>query len=173
MGADKALVEMNGAPMIAHVAKRFAPQVGALAISANGDARRFDFLGLEVIADDAPATGPLAGVAAALAWARHRGFAALATAPCDAPFVPLDLVARLNAAPGPLAVAACARRIEPLFALWSVDALDALNAARAAGETSPRAALIALGAAHVAFENADGFANLNTPGQLAAARARV
>jgi molybdopterin-guanine dinucleotide biosynthesis protein A len=171
MGADKALVDLNGAPMIAHVARRFAPQVGALAISANGDARRFDVLGLDVIADDRPAAGPLAGVAAALAWAKRRGFAALATAPCDAPFVRLDLVTRLDAR-GPLAVAVHAARIEPLFALWSVDALDALNAARVAGETSPRAILIALGAERVVFEDEEGFANLNTSAELAAARPR-
>jgi molybdopterin-guanine dinucleotide biosynthesis protein A len=65
--------------------------------------------------------GPLLGVAAALAHARRRGFSLLATAPCDAPFLPLDLVARLAAAlvpsGAPVAVARSPRGLEPMFAL--------------------------------------------------------
>jgi molybdenum cofactor guanylyltransferase len=96
MGVEKALVDFAGRPMLAHVLARFAPQVMALAINANGDPARFAAFGAPVIADLAPdQPGPLAGIAAALAWAQAHGCSRVATVPCDAPFLPRDLVARL------------------------------------------------------------------------------
>jgi molybdopterin-guanine dinucleotide biosynthesis protein A len=179
MGTDKALVPLAGRPLIAHVAARLAPQVDALVVNANGDAARFAGLGRAIVADAAarPGAGPLAGVAAALGYAQAQGFAWLATAPCDAPFLPLDLVARLAAAAdekgAPIAAAACARGLEPMFALWSTALARAVGAALAAGEGGPRALMTRLGAAQVAFADADAFANLNTPEEFAAAEARL
>ncbi len=100
MGVDKALAPLAGRPLVAHVAARFAPQVDALFLNANGDAARFASLGCAIVADAAANAGggPLAGIAAALRYAQSQGAAWLATAPCDAPFLPLDLVARLAAA---------------------------------------------------------------------------
>ena len=91
--------------------------------------------------------GPLAGVAAGLARAGADGFAYLATAPCDAPFLPLDLVARLMAAgEGGAAVAISETGLEPMFALLPVSALARVEAALEAGRASPRSVLEALGA---------------------------
>jgi len=56
-------------------------------------------LGCSIVVD-APewrGAGPLAGILAALQAAKAQGLAWLATAPCDAPFLPLDFVARLKA----------------------------------------------------------------------------
>ena len=86
MGVEKSLMDFGGAPVIARVIERLAPQVTTLAINANGDAARFARFALPVIADlreDFP--GPLAGIAAGLAYARAKGCEWLATAPCDAP----------------------------------------------------------------------------------------
>ena len=64
-GGDKVLLELNGQPLLAHVIARLAPQVGPLAISANGDPARFARFGLPVLADSLPDfPGPLAGVLA-------------------------------------------------------------------------------------------------------------
>jgi len=100
MGIDKALAPLAGQPLIAHVAARLDPQVDALFVNANGDLARFRGIGRAIVADAGarPGGGPLAGVAAALAYASLLGAQWLATAPCDAPFLPLDLVARLAAA---------------------------------------------------------------------------
>jgi molybdopterin-guanine dinucleotide biosynthesis protein A len=179
MGVDKALSPLAGRPLVAHVAARFAPQVDALFLNTNGDAARFASLRCAIVADAAPNAGggPLAGVAAALRHAQLLGAAWLATAPCDAPFLPLDLVARLAAATeasgAPLAVAACAGGLEPMFALWSTALAPEAEAALAAGDGGPRGLIARLGAAQALFAEADAFANLNTPADFAAAAARL
>ena len=179
MGVDKALAPLAGRPLIAHVAARFAPQVDALFVNANGDAARFDGFGLAVVADAAerPGAGPLAGIAAALNYAQWLGAEWLATAPCDAPFLPLDLVARLAAAieasGAPLAVAASVRGLEPMFALWSTALAREVGSALAKGEGGPRGLMARLDAAQAPFNDADAFANLNTPEDFAAAEARL
>ena len=179
MGTDKALAPLAGRPLIAHVAARLAPQVDALVVNANGDAARFAGLGRAIVADAAarPGAGPLAGVAAALRYAQAQGFAWLATAPCDAPFLPLDLVARLAAAAArcsaPLAVAASPRGLEPMFALWSTALAREVEAALAAGDGGPRGLIARLGGAEALFADADAFANLNTPADFANAEARL
>jgi molybdopterin-guanine dinucleotide biosynthesis protein A len=179
MGVDKALAPLAGRPLIAHVAARLTPQVDSLFVNANGDAARFAGFGFAIVADAAstPGGGPLAGVAAALGYAHAQGFAWLATAPCDAPFLPLDLVARLAAAAAesraPIAVAANARGLEPMFALWSTALAREAEAALAAGEGGPRGLIARLGAAQASFADARAFANLNTPEDFAAAAARL
>jgi len=65
-GGDKGLLRLGGEPLIALVQARLAPQVAEVALNANGDAARFDALGLPVIADSvAEFPGPLAGVTCA------------------------------------------------------------------------------------------------------------
>jgi molybdopterin-guanine dinucleotide biosynthesis protein A len=179
MGGDKALAPLAGRPLVVHVAARLAPQVDALFLNANGDAARFASLSCAVVADAASNVGggPLAGVAAALRHAQTRGFAWLATAPCDAPFLPLDLVARLataaEQADAPIAVAATAAGLEPMFALWSTALAPEVEAALTAGDGGPRGLITRFGAAEARFDNADAFANLNTPEEFAAAAARL
>ena len=182
MGAEKALLPLAGRPLVAHVAERLRPQVAELFINANGDAKRFGGLDYAVVADGAGAelAGPLRGVSAALAFARRRGFSLLATAPCDAPFLPLDLVARLAAAMAAggaaIAVAESPRGLEPVFALWSERATSEIAAEFARGEASPRRVMARLGAARVVFapnEGGDAFANLNSPEDFAAAEAQM
>ena len=179
MGSDKALAPLAGRPLVAHVAARFAPQVDALFVNANGDAARFAFLRCAIVADAAPNAGggPLAGVAAALRHAQSLGARWLAAAPCDAPFLPLDLVARLAAAAAdsraPIAVAATAGGLEPMFALWSTALAPEVETALAAGEGGPRGLMARFGGTETRFADADAFANLNTPEDFAAAEARL
>ena len=127
-GRDKALVEIGGRPLLAHVMARLAPQVAGLALNANGDAARFAAFHLPVVADDVPGfAGPLAGVLAGLDWlARERpGATHAASVAADTPFLPTDLVARLAearvAAGARVAVAASGGRRHPVIALWPVD----------------------------------------------------
>ncbi len=173
-GVDKAMVMLAGRPLLAHVVARLAPQVAAMAISANGDPARFAGFGLPVLADaaDGPA-GPLAGLLAGARWAlTAHPRAWLLSAPCDVPFLPADLVARLGAARLP-ACAAAAGRLHPLVALWRPRELAA-----AAGEGgSARALLARLGGASVAWQAAEGaadpFANINDPAALSAASGSI
>jgi molybdopterin-guanine dinucleotide biosynthesis protein A len=48
MGAEKAFVDLDGRPLIAHAIERSRRQAGALAISANDDPARFSSFALPV-----------------------------------------------------------------------------------------------------------------------------
>lgn len=176
MGREKAFVELGDAPLIDRVVGRFSPQVGSLAINANGDPGRFASRGLPVLADDRPDTGPLAGILAGMRWAaalpERPGF--IATVPIDTPFVPVDLVARLDAArdgQNRIAIAASGDRDHPVVGLWPVELADTLDAwRRTAKSQGVRAFLAASGFVVVNFECAAGepdpFLNANTPAEL-------
>lgn len=184
MGREKALLGLDGRPLLAHVLDRLAPQVDAVVLNANGDPARFAAFALPVIPDSpAPsgippceATGPLAGIAASLRWAARHGFAMLATCPSDAPFLPRDAVRRLAGAIGPEGAACLStgRGLEPLVAIWRVDALAAVEAALSVGDFAVRAALARAGFAVLPPQDwgpDESLSNLNTPEDLALARA--
>ena len=97
-GQDKCLAPLAGRPVLAHVIARLEPQVAALALNANAEPSRFASFGLPIIADRiAGHAGPLAGLHAALAWARECGanIRFVVTVACDTPFLPDDLVETL------------------------------------------------------------------------------
>lgn len=170
-GADKALLRLAGQPLIAHVLARLRPQVGTIALSANGDPERFSMFGLPVLPDTLTTQGPLAGILAGLEWAGTQGFDAIVTAPVDTPFLPADLVSRLCAASRGAshpAVAVSQGRLHPTVALWPVPMLPVLQTVLAAGERRLRMPLRE--AVPVVFAGArDPFKNLNTPDDLAEA----
>lgn len=173
MGAEKALVPLAGQPLVAHVAARLAPQVEALALSANGPAQRFASLGLPVLPDlpNEQGEGPLAGIRAGLRWAKAAGYDALVSAATDTPFLPADLVMRLSLAGG-MAHAQSAGRAHYTAALWPLASAAEIEAAFQKGERRLRAVLAK--ATPVIFAaNPDPFSNLNTPDELALAEARI
>ena len=126
-GGDKALRPLGGIPLIDRVIERLRPQVNALVLNVNGDPARFARLGLPVAADSVPGfAGPLAGVLAGLDWAfSHRSDCPyVVSVATDAPFLPIDLVARLaqglDEGSADLACAASGGRPHPVFGLWPV-----------------------------------------------------
>lgn len=126
-GGDKPMREIAGKAILDRVLARLAPQCAGLIINANGDPRRFAGFGLPVIADDvADYPGPLAGILAALDWAAANRPDArwVLSAAGDCPFLPRDLVSRLEAAraaqDAELAVAASGQQTHPVVGLWSV-----------------------------------------------------
>jgi molybdopterin-guanine dinucleotide biosynthesis protein A len=168
---DKAFLQLNGQPLISLLLARLAPQVQKIAISANGDPSRFAFLGLPVL-PDAPehlGKGPLAGIAAGLAWAQRIGADTLLTVPVDTPFAPTDLLAALSPAP---AVACYAGRQHHLVAHWPVTLLPALqNLLSLPGVYRVRDALALCAARQVDFTGpVDPFLNINAAEDLAAAK---
>jgi len=179
-GDDKALLPLAGRPLVAHVVERLRPQVDLLALNANGDSGRFACLGLPVIADGFPDfPGPLAGLLAGLEWAAEMGADAVVTAAVDTPFLPRDLVARLDAAAaGAGAVAAVAATrgpegltLHPTFGLWPVERRAALAEALATGSRRVRDWSAACGAATAVFDaEGEPFFNINTPDDLVRAR---
>lgn len=168
-GTDKGLQPFQGAPMVQHTLQRLAPQTGPLLINANRNAERYADFGVPVIADTiADFAGPLAGMLAGLAQCRTPW---LVTAPCDTPFLPADLVARLAQGiedePADIAVPVTVdadghRRLQPVFCLMPVTAAAALQAYVDAGNRKIESWITGQRLAQVVFDDARAFANINT-----------
>ena len=170
-GVDKALLDLNGAPMIGHVIARLTPQVTALALNANGDAERFAQFGLPVLPDETYGLGPLSGMLAGLRFAAREGFPRMLAAPCDTPFLPEDLAERLSAHPARAAYGTRHGRAHPTIALLDTDLGADLAACLDGGHRAVLAFFESVGAAAVAFDDCvgDPFLNVNTPIELSAA----
>lgn len=179
-GGDKPLRLLAGRPVLDHVIERLGDQCGGLLLNANGDPARFAAYGLPVLADSVPGfAGPLAGILAGLDWlaAERPEQAWLVSVAADTPFIPADLVARLQAtraaAGMPLACAASGGRQHHAIGLWPVALRADLRAALAAGERRLGAWTASHGVAIAEWpaEPLDPFFNINTPEELAEAEA--
>jgi molybdopterin-guanine dinucleotide biosynthesis protein A len=182
-GIDKALIPLDGQPLLSHVIARLAPQVSAIVISANGDLSRFRSFGLPVVPDslgDHP--GPLAGLLAGLEWyAEHRpGIRCAITVPTDTPFIPANLVDRLLAAktypPRPL-IAKSMSGVHPVIGLWPIEVAHSLRASLEQGVRRVGAWTAQQSAIEVPFPQTeiggkvvDPFFNINQPEDLVTAK---
>lgn len=167
-GRDKGLQPFRGKPMAAWAIERLAPQVDALLINANQNLEAYAAFGYPVVPDRiAGFAGPLAGL--------HTGLLAcatplLVTAPCDSPFLPEDLVAKLRlaleTAGTDIAVAKTGDQPHPVFSLVRREVLDGLTAFLEAGGRKVDAWYAALKVAEVPFADERAFANINTLEEL-------
>ncbi|WP_085315818.1 molybdenum cofactor guanylyltransferase MobA [Derxia lacustris] len=169
--ADKGLIELAGRPLVQLALDRLAPQVGTLLINANRNAARYAGFGWPVLADARPGfPGPLAGLEAGL---RAAATPWVAMIPCDAPFFPTDLVARLAEraalADARVVMAECAGHREPAFLLVASALAASVTAALDADRRKLGAWAAEQGAVNAVFDDAAAFRNLNTPDDLAAA----
>ena len=168
-GVDKGLQLLNGRSLVGHIIDRLAPQVSELLINANQTDERYAAFGHRVVPDAIPGfAGPLAGLHAALAVATHP---LVATAPCDSPFLPADLVLRLfqalTAANADLAVARTGDQMHPVFCLCQRTLLPQLTDFLARGERKMALWHAELKVAVVAFDDqAAAFENINTRAEL-------
>ena len=135
-GGDKGALLVGGTTILERVVTRLRAQCDHVIINANGDSQRFAALQLPVVADTVVGQpGPLAGVLAALDHvASHHPDAPFAvTVPADTPFLPVDLVARLqDQRVADRAEIVCARSGDAthhVVALWSVTLRSNLRAA--------------------------------------------
>lgn len=185
MGADKALLELEGTPLISRSA-RLLQQIADPVLIACGEEEReeYRFLNLTLIPDRYPGQGPLAGLHAALLESRTVWIAALA---CDLPFVPEPLLRDMAS----LAADADARsaglqaivpvnaagKVQPLLALYHRSVLPGLEQALMNGKLRVMDWLDGLAVHYVrsgdyledplAFEA--GLLNMNTPSDYQAA----
>ncbi|MDB5393131.1 MAG: molybdopterin-guanine dinucleotide biosynthesis protein [Rhodospirillales bacterium] len=175
-GGDKSLHILAGRPILSHVIGRIQPQVAALALNANGDPVRFAAWDLPVIADEIGGyPGPLAGIHAGMNWARERfpEISEILSIPTDLPFLPTDLVERLQAARiaenADIAVARSNDQPHPVVALWPIGVADALH--RAVTQEALRRVTEFAGRYRVAYADfavvsTDPFYNINSPDEL-------
>lgn len=170
-GSDKGMQLLHGKPLLAHVIERFAAQVDRLLINANHNPAAYAAyaaFGYPLVADTLEGyAGPLAGLQAGLAQCTTP---LLATVPCDTPFLPRELVARLHAAldaaPAQLAVATTAGWTQHTFMLCRREVLPGLTAFLATGERSIGRWYATLDAVEVPFADEAAFANINTLEEL-------
>lgn len=169
---DKGLQNFAGKPMIQHVLERFMPQVDQLLISANRNLPLYRQFGVPVWADAMPGyAGPLAGLQTGL---QHCDTPYLASAPCDSPFLPLNLVEKLldalAAADADLAVATTGtgdrRRQQPVFCLMKTALLPHLTQFLQQGGRKVDAWYASLKTVQVPFDDERAFRNINTPEEL-------
>jgi molybdopterin-guanine dinucleotide biosynthesis protein A len=170
-GVDKGLQLLRGRPMAAWVIERFAPQVDEILINANQNLERYSALGYRVIPDEiAGYAGPLAGLHRGLTEAAHE---LVATVPCDSPFLPHDLIARLRAAlereQAEIAVAKTGEQPHPVFCLCRRSVVPGLTAFLAAGGRKIDAWYANLQVVEVSFDDQpEAFSNINTEEELRA-----
>ena len=171
---DKGLVLLRGEPMVRHVIDRLAPQVDEILINANQHADQYARFGHRVVADTIGGfAGPLAGLHVGLSSASQP---LVVTVPCDSPFLPEDLVARLHAGlvaeSADLAVARTFDQPHPVFALVRREVLPHLTQYLAGGGRKIDAWYATLTTIEVGFDDeADAFRNINTAEELSAAGA--
>jgi molybdenum cofactor guanylyltransferase len=177
-GADKMRIRIGAATILERTLERLRPQCARLVVNAN-DAARFVDAGLPVVADSVPDfPGPLAGILAGLEFAAAQTpeIAWIVSAPSDCPFLPRDLVPRLQqarrAAGATLACAASGGRRHPVIALWPTALREDLRnvlmreGVRKVGEWGAR---YTLAVAEWPAEPVDPFFNVNTPEDVAEA----
>jgi molybdopterin-guanine dinucleotide biosynthesis protein A len=170
-GVDKGLRALRGRPMVAWVIERISPQVDELLINANQNAATYAAFGHRVIPDVIPGfAGPLAGLHRGLTEAAHE---LVATAPCDSPFLPHDLVGRLLAAlegeGADLSVAKTGEQPHPVFCLCRKSVLPGLTEFLSGGGRKIDAWYSRIKAVEVLFDDQpDAFSNVNTEAELQA-----
>jgi molybdopterin-guanine dinucleotide biosynthesis protein A len=128
---DKAFADLAGKPMLQHVIDRIGPQVNRLVLSVEQVSDDYAAFGLAQVADPLPGSrGPLGGLLAALRSLRTKEDW-LMLVPCDAPFLPRDLLAcllrgaREEERPG--GVISIAGEVQPTFSLWHRELLPRLE----------------------------------------------
>lgn len=164
-GVDKGLKDLRGKPLVQWVIERFAPQIDEVLINANQNLETYARFGYRVIPDAIDGfAGPLAGLHRGMSEAQHD---LIATVPCDSPFLPCDLIARLLSAMdrrgADIAVAKTGDQPHPVFCLCRKHLLHGLTAFLSGGGRKIDAWYATLSVVEVPFDDeAAAFSNINT-----------
>lgn len=168
MGRNKAFLELDGRPLIAHVLERLAQVCREVLIVAN-DVPLYAPFGVRVVPDVFPSVGVLGGLHAGLQAARHDLILAVG---CDMPFLnPVLLRAFVAWAEGyDVAALREGERVETLHAAYRRTCLPAMEEAIRAGERRIISFFPHVRVHYVAPEEAEAldpglrsFWNVNTP----------
>lgn len=176
MGADKALLEIGGEPLLVRTANLLAPLVSAVTVV--GSPERYAHLGVRVIADDEPGLGPLGGIATALKRTSASWNLVVA---CDLPYLTSAwleyLLRRALASAADAVMPQSDRGDEPLCAVYHRRCAAPIAAALARGVRKVTDGLAGCAVERVTPAEWKPFAsggslfkNMNTPEDYAAAR---
>ncbi|HAU5609599.1 molybdenum cofactor guanylyltransferase MobA [Citrobacter koseri] len=167
-GADKGLLELDGKPLWKHVADTLASQLETVVINANRHQDIYQQSGLKVIPDSlADFPGPLAGMLSVLQQEKGDWFL---FCPCDTPYIPRNLVARLKAQRNnaPVVWVHDGERDHPTIALVNRSVVPFLQEYLRSGERRVMVFMRQAGGHAVDFSDfKQAFVNVNTPEELA------
>lgn len=163
MGRDKALLCWQGVPLAALAASKVQRAAGAACLVGPPDL--LSGLGYPVQPDLYPGEGPLGGIITALRFSPAALNLVLA---CDMPCVPVEFLESLLSfaeASDALCTAACSSpgAVEPLCAVWRLDALPVLENLFHRGIRKMSEVLDTLGATACPAPEPQWFRNINTP----------
>ena len=170
-GMDKGLQLLEGRPLIAWVLDQLTPQVSEVMISANRNREAYASFGHRIVEDRYTGfAGPLAGLHRGLTEAEHEW---IVSVPCDTPFLPPDLAARLSAPLQDervdLCVAKTGNQPHPVICLARKRLLPHLTAYLEGGGRKVDAWYSTLRVEEVAFDDQPrAFSNINTLEELRA-----
>ena len=172
-GIDKGLIPFLEKPLIASAIGRLQNQVGPILINANRNITKYATYGYPVLLDETPDfSGPLAGFSAGLKACKTPY---MLTSPCDSPLLPLDLASNLanemERADLQLVYASSQEAdgkvwSQPVFCLMRTDLLDSLEHFLHKGDLKIDRWFKELRSGTVIFNDANAFANVNTPEEL-------
>lgn len=166
-GLDKAWLERGGIAQVVRLARRFGAETAAVLVSANSDLPRYALAGIEAVPDRVEDAGPMGGLDALAAACRTPWLLTMPVDLVDANDCLLRTLVSDATANG--ARAQDDSGVQPLVALWRVDALrEAVTAALRDGALAVQALQRRLDMAVVRFAGVR-FGNLNTPDDLRAA----
>ena len=178
---DKGLLVLAGQSLIDRVIKVLTPQVNNIFISANRHIADYQTYGYEVLEDTFDSfEGPLAGLYRGMLRVEKESQASglIMVVPCDAPFLPDDLLERLLEAQTrshSLAVIAHdGNRKQPLFGLYSTKLLPDLQHFLESGDRKVGLWIDRIQPEIVDFsDEADTFLNINSQQDLNEAEKRL
>lgn len=171
IGGDKGLQKLHGKALISWVQEAVSRDSEVVLINANDAQGRYAQFACRVIPDQLPNwPGPLAGLHAGLLEAKTEY---VMTVPCDTPFLPDNLVARLfeteNLAKLEAVVAVTEGRRQATIALYHKNVLPKLLRYLGSGKRKVNEWLDSLLLAEVAFDHVSDFDNINSQEDLARA----
>jgi molybdopterin-guanine dinucleotide biosynthesis protein A len=172
-GIDKGLIPFHQKPLIEATIQRLKTQVGSILINANRNITKYAVYGYPVIMDETPDfSGPLAGFLMGLKSCKTPY---LLTTPCDSPLFPEDLGAKLanELEHNNLDLVYASSKeadgkvwAKPVFCLMRTNLQDSLSSFLSKGDLKIDHWFKELNSGTVIFDNAQDFANANTPEEL-------
>ena len=177
-GAPKALLELGGKRIIERVVDAVASVLDDLVVVTNTP-ELYAFLGLTMVADAFPEGGALGGIYTGL---RAAGGEAAFTVACDMPFLHPAIVRMVveRAGEGDVVIPRTGEQLETMHAVYGKRCLGAMEARLRAGALKivgffSDVRVVEVDAAAIARHRAPevAFMNVNTPAELARARALV
>jgi molybdopterin-guanine dinucleotide biosynthesis protein A len=162
MGSDKALLNLDGTPLILRAAAAAAEVCGSVWLV--GDPVKYGSLGFPVVADRFIGMGPLAGIEAALASSTSDWNLILA---CDMPCLNAAILESLFADDADCSLPRYPDGgLEPLCAVYHRRCHSHIRTAIENGVRKVTAALDGLAIRYVPVTSEEPFTNLNTPEEL-------